>query len=629
VFRRRLPVLALALAALALPAGAQDPLHSYSEAFEQRLDRSQPRLSYDVRVDPADYGAYAVTLTVRNSPETLRLRLPIWAPGAYRVANFARNLRDLTVAVNGTAVPVSREDSSAWTASVPRGATVLVRYTIRHPSATAASTPNNRSFLRADGGLFDGPQTFVYLDGHKLVPSHVHFSLPAGWKIATGLVPTADAATFAAPSYDVLIDSPALVGPTLRSWPFVVDGVPHRAAYFALPGATPFDTSAFTQVVKRLVETERDAMGSLPYRDYTFLFVDGTGGGLEHLNSTTIGVNGEELARDAAASADVTAHEFFHLWNIKRIRPAVLGPFDYQRPVRTTDLWWSEGVTDYFAQEFIRRTGLRTETAARDTLAALLETYLANPAHTRISPERSSWTAWDTPMANGGYGISYYTQGAVLGELLELELRDRTDFRRGMDDVERMLFDRFAGPRGFTGEDLLHTVNEVCGCDLESFFAHHVSGAEELDLEHSLALLGWRAQVGRAPARDSAGRALPDRRMGVSAYGGYGSAGGAAGAPLRISVSDPTSAWGRAGLVTGDELATVNGRHIASAAQLKTALAALRMGDQATVEVVRAGVPVSARVSVAGYERTTVSIVDLPVVTPRMRRMREIWLTGR
>jgi predicted metalloprotease with PDZ domain len=307
----------------------------------------------------------------------------------------------------------------------------------------------------------------------------------------------------------------------------------------------------------------------------------------------------------------------------------VLGPFDYQQPVRTTDLWWSEGVTDYFAQEFRRRSGMQTEASARDTLASLLQSYLANPARTRISPERSSWTAWDTPAVNGGYGISYYTQGAVLGELLELELRDRTEFRRGMDDVERVLFDRFAGARGFTGEDLLHVVNEVCGCDLEPFFARHVSGAEELDLDHSLALLGWRAVVGRAPARDSAGRPLPDRRLGVSPYGGYGSAGGAAGALLKISVGDPTSAWGRAGLVTGDQLVTLNGQRIATSAELRTALAARTIGDRVPVEVLREGVPITARVTLTGYDRTTVAIVDLPVVTPRMRRMREVWMKGR
>jgi predicted metalloprotease with PDZ domain len=620
------------LAATALvvagPLAAQDPLRTYSDAFELRLDRTQPELHYDVRVSAGDYSAYGVTLSVRNAPDTLRLRLPIWAPGAYRVANFARNLRDLTVQVNGSAVPVVREDSSTWRAVVPRGAAATVRYTVRHPSETAASGANNRSFLRATGGLFDGPQTFVYLDGYKLVPAHVRFTLPAGWRIATGLVPTADSTTFSAPSYDVLIDSPVMVG-ALRVWPFEVDGIPHRVAYWPLPDATPFDTTAFVASVRRSVVTARDVMGRLPYRDYTFMYVDGAGGGLEHLNSTTIGARSSELARDPHSYIGVTAHEFFHLWNVKRIRPAVLGPFDYQHPVRTTDLWWSEGVTDYFAEEIQRRAGFETEAQAREALAATLQTFLANPAHTRISPERSSWTAWDTPAANGGYSISYYTQGALLGELLELELRDRTELRRGMDDVARILFDRFAGPRGFTSEDLLNVVNEVCGCDLQSFFARHVSGSDELDLDHSLGLLGYRATIARLPARDSAGRPLPDLRTGVMPYGGYGSAGGAAGAPLKLSVGDPNSAWGRAGLLTGDEMVRMNGRAIATADDFRKALSTLRIGDVASVEVMRRGAPMSVRVAIAGYDRTTVTLADLPNVTPRMRRMREVWLTGK
>jgi predicted metalloprotease with PDZ domain len=627
--RRLIPAALLAVASVS-PLRAQDPLRSYSEAFELRLDRTQPELRYDVQVDPADYSAYRVTLTIRNAPDTLNLQLPIWAPGAYRVANFARNVRDLSVQADGGAVRVARDDSSSWRAVVPRGATAVVRYTIRHPGTTAARAANNRSFLRPDGALFDGPQTFVYLDGQKLVPAQVHFTMPAGWHIVTGLVPTADPATFAAPSYDVLIDSPVLAGPALHVWPFDVDGIPHRAAYWALPNAVPFDTVAFAASVKHIVETARDVMGRLPYREYAFLFIDGTGGGLEHLNSTTIGAPSGALAKNPLSRADVTAHEFFHLWNIKRIRPAVLGPFDYQHPVRTTDLWWSEGVTDYFAEEILRRAGYQSEPAARQALATTIESFLGNPAHTRISPERSSWTAWDTPAANGGYSLSYYIQGALLGELLELELRDRTDLRRGMDDVARRLFDRFAGPRGFTGEDLLHVVNEVCGCDLQSFFAAHVSGADELDVDRWLRLIGYRALVVRAPARDSVGRPLPDLRLSASAFGGYGSAGGAAGGAPRLVVGDPSSAWGRAGLLTGDQVRTVNGRRITSDAELRAALAGLRIGDQAIVEVQRDGVgePVTTRVPVTGYERTTVTVVELPVVTERMRRLRAIWLTG-
>lgn len=619
--------LALFLLLLAPPLAAQVPLRDYGEAFEQRLAPGQPRLAYTVTVDDPRSGAYVVTLRVRHAPDTLRLRMPVWAPGAYRVADFARNVHALTARSAGAELAIVREDSATWRTIVPHGAEVLVRYEVRHP-AGAAAAPNNRSFLRPDGALFDGPQTFVYLDGNTLLPAHVRFALPAGWRIATGLVPTADPAVFAAPSYDVLIDSPVLAGPTLRVWPFTVDDVPHRAVYWPLPGAAPFDTAAFVASTKRMVELSRDLMGALPYREYTFLFLDGAGGGLEHLNSTTIGAPSAALAADPLARVDVTAHELFHLWNVKRVRPAVLGPFDYRRPVRTTDLWWSEGVTDFFAAELLRRAGYGGEPAARSALAAAIEGFVGNPAHTRLSPERSSWTAWDTPAANGGWSLSYYTQGALLGELLELELRDRTGLARGMDDVERLLFARYAGARGFTGEDLLQVVNEVCACDQQLFFAQHVSGAAPLDVDRWLRLIGYRADIRRTPARDSLGRPRPDLRLATIAHGGYGSAGGAEGSPVRIAVGDPTSAWGRAGLVTGDQLARIGGRTMATDTEVKAALARLAIGDTVRVDVLRAGVPVSATVIIGGYETTTVAVDELPDVTPAMRRARAVWLHG-
>lgn len=624
---RRLHLVPL-LALLASPVHAQEALRRYSEAFEQRLDRAQPAIRYEVQASEPALGAYLVTMFVRNAPDTVRVRFPVWAPGAYRVADFARNIRGVTVEARGAMVPTVREDSATWRAVVPRGTTVVIRYTVRHPDGAAAAA-NNRSFLRPDGALFDGPQTFAYLDGQTLVPSHVRFVLPAGWRIATGLVPTADRAVFVAPSYDVLIDSPVLAGPALHLWPFEVDGIPHRVVYWALPTAVPFDSTWFTASVQHIVETARDVMGRLPYREFTFLYIDGTGGGLEHLNSTTIGAPSVTLRRNPLASADVTAHEFFHLWNIKRVRPAVLGPFDYQHPVRTTELWWSEGVTDFFAAEILRRANYAPETAARASLASTIQAFIGNPAHTRISPERSSWTAWDTPAANGGYSLSYYTQGALLGELLELELRDRTGLQRGMDDVERLLFDRFGGQSGFSRAELAGAVNEVCGCDLRAFFVDHVSGAKPLDVNRWLRLIGYRGVITREPALDSLGHPRPDLRLSAIAYGGYGSAGGAAGALLRIGVGDPTSAWGRAGLLTGDQITALDGRRILTHADFRGAMDSLRIGDRVAVDVIRAGQPLSTHVVVTGFERTIVEIGELAEQTPRMRRAREIWLTGR
>jgi len=643
---------ALALLPLlaASPLPAQAPLGDYADAFEGRSGPTQPVVRYVVRADPSERTGFTVEMQLREAPDTLHLRIPVWAPGAYRLAYFGRNVRDLSVTdARGRVVPVvreriagavpmtSREDStSGWRAVVPGGGAATVKYRVAFPAPAAAATPSNRAFFRETGLLVDGPATFLYLDGHKLAPAHVRLELPLGWRVATGLVPTADPRVFFAPSYDVLIDSPLLAGSAdaLRVWGFDVDGVPHRAAIWTTPSSPHFDSTAFVDAHRRIVATARDVAGRLPYREYSFLYVDSTGGGLEHLNSTTIGARTDALAKDPLAVASTTAHEFFHLWNVKRLRPAALGPFDYQRPVRTTSLWWSEGVTDFFAAEIMRRSGLVAESQARKDLASAIQSFLVNPAHRVMSPELASWVAWDSPTTYGGYTTGfYYTQGALLGELLELRIRQATGLRRGMDDVLRLLLDRFAGARGFAGEDILYAVNETCGCDMQPFFAAHVAGADSLDLDRELAPLGWRAVVERRRAVDSAGAPTPDLRVGVIPFGGTGSAGGAAGSRARFSVSSPESAWGKAGLVTGDEAVSVNGRPVASSADLRAALEGRKIGDVVPVEYVRlgpAGTPErrSARVTLAPYETLRVTLVDLPTVTPAQRAMRKVWMGG-
>jgi predicted metalloprotease with PDZ domain len=596
-----------------------------------------------VRADAGDRSAFTVEMRLRNAPDTLHLRIPVWAPGAYRLAWFGRNVRDLTVTgAGGRAVPVAREaiegrapmpavdSASGWRAVAP-GGVATVRYRVVFPTAAAAATPSNRAFLRESGLLLDGPATFLYLDGEKLAPAHVTLELPAGWRVVTGLVPTADPRTFWAPSYDVLIDSPLLAGDAraLHVWPFEVDGVPHRAAIWTTPSAPAFDTAAFLDAHRRIVTTARDVAGRLPYREYAFLYTDSTGGGLEHLNSTTIGARADALAKDPLAVAGTTAHEFFHLWNIKRLRPAALGPFDYQHPVRTTSLWWSEGVTDFFAAEIMRRSGLASERQARDDLASAIQSFLANPAHRVMSPERASWMAWDSPATYGGFTTGfYYTQGALLGELLELRIRRATGLRRGMDDVLRVLLDRHAGSRGFAGEDILYAANETCDCDLSPFFSAHVAGADSIDFDAELAPLGWRAVVERRQAVDSGGAPAPDLRISLIGYGGTGSAGGAAGARPRFSVSSPESAWGRAGLVTGDEAVSVAGRPIATSADLRAALATARIGDRVPVVYLRDGDRRQTSVVIAPYESVRVTLVELANVGAAQRAMRRVWLKG-
>jgi predicted metalloprotease with PDZ domain len=406
-----------------------------------------------------------------------------------------------------------------------------------------------------------------------------------------------------------------------------IESVPHRIAYWRLPGAPAFDTAAFVAPIPKIVAETKKIFGWIPYRDYSFLFTDGSGGGLEHLNSTTIGISSASIARNPLAHLDVTAHEYFHHWNVKRIRPAALGPFDYQRVTRTRSLWLSEGVTDYYAGVLLRRAGLITEEAARDALASSIESYLGNPASASLAPERSSFTAWDPPAVNRGYSLSYYLSGSLLGEILDVRLRARNESNGGMDALMRRLRDKYAGPTGFTDADIRREASAVCGCDMAPFFATHVAGGKTLPLADFASALGWRLVVERAPATDSIGQPAPDRRASITPYAGEGSAGGAVGGPLKLSIGDPTSAWYRAGLATGDTVLAIDRAPVASSAAFRASLARLSIGDSVTVRV-RRGTERDVVVHVAGYERVRARLEEVPEPSTAQRRARWLWMHG-
>ena len=630
---RRLLFALLSAASVAAPASlaAQTPLGSYADAFETRAAANTPVIRYDVRVDTAR-SRLIVVMRIERAPATVRLAIPRWAPGAYRLVDFAARLRSVTVVTSAGERPVADSalgGRSSWPApgaaplAVP-GGMLEVRYEIAGDSA-----PNNRAFLRASGALLDGPATYLYLLGQTLAPARVHFDVPAGWRIVTGLTPTSGPADFFAPSYDLLIDSPVLMGDarSLVVRRLDVDGVPHRVAYWRRPGAGAFDTTTFVSPVIPIVTQTRRIFGWIPYREYSFLFIDGAGGGLEHLNSTTIGIRAATLARDPLAHLSVTAHEYFHHWNVKRIRPIALGPFDYQRVTRTRSLWLSEGVTDYFADAIVRRAALVSESAARDALLASIQSYLGNPASASLSPERSSFTAWDPPAVNRGYSLSYYLSGALLGEVLDVRLREKNEASGGMDALMQRLRDRYAGAHGFTDADIRREASAVCGCDMTPFFASYIAGGKTLPVADLAAALGWKLAVERGPAVDSVGSPLPDRRASITAYGGEGSAGGPVGGPLKLSITDPTSAWARAGLVTGDTVLAVNGLTVVSQAGFRATLAQLGIGDSVTVRVRRSAAR-SFVVHVDGYDRVLLRLEDLPSLTPAQRRARERWLHG-
>ncbi|HEV8399382.1 MAG TPA: PDZ domain-containing protein [Gemmatimonadales bacterium] len=593
-------------------AATQQPLQTYSDAFIQQARRTDPQISYTITVRAADRSAYFVEMRIANPPTPARFVIPNWAPGAYRLMDSGQNIGTVTATTaSGESLPIIQDSEISWTVAAPGATSIVVRYSAGLRNPTQWTRPNNRWFLRGTSGMIDGPRTYMYLDGWKLAPAHVTFRLPAGWRIATGLVPTTDGTTYWAPSYDVLIDSPVLVGHFL-DYRFIAGGRPHRAVV-DLGGVRPTAARTFVDMVRRVSETTIGVFGSAPYKDYTFIFVAGRGGGLEHLNSTTIGVTTEVLARRPDGAEGVSAHEFFHTWNVKRIRPVELGPFDYERPVRTVNLWWSEGVTDYYTEVILARSGLNSAGDFARRMGDAIGNHRGNPAHLVVSPERASWTVWDSPAVNNSYSISYYLQGQVLGFLLDLAIRDSTDNSKSLDDVFRYLFDHHAGEKGFTAEDLRNAVRTAAGVDLREFWRRYISGTTEIPWDDYVKAAGWSVRFVEKTAVDARiGSITP------AVQGGRWRA-----------VAIPGSAAEAAGLVTGDELVRINGRDIVDGSDVSSVVRSVSAGRPVRIDVIRNGQPVTIRFSAATYQEMDAVLTALPEQTDRMRRIRSSLLTGK
>jgi predicted metalloprotease with PDZ domain len=429
--------------------------------------------------------------------------------------------------------------------------------------------------------------------------------VPQGWRVATGLVPTTvDSMTYTAPNYDILIDSPVLLGKFL-TYRFSAAGTPHRAVV-DLGGVRAEAPAVFTDMLQRISTTAIGIFGTAPYTDYTYIFVGGRGGGLEHLNSTTIGVTIQTLARNPRGAETVSAHEFFHAWNVKRIRPVELGPFDYEHEVRTVNLWWSEGVTDYYADVILARAGLDSPDDFAWGLATSIGNYRSNPARLLISPERSSWTVWDSPAVNNSYVISYYLQGELLGFLLDLAIRDSTDNAKSLDDVMRYLLAHYAGDHGFTRDELIAAVRNATGHDFAEFWRLYVSGASEIPWDDYLRAAGWSVEFTDISDVDARIGAITP-----AVQGGRWRA-----------VAAPESAAERAGLRTGDELVRINGRAVIDGTDVTAAVRAVGHGATVAVDVVRDGRPLTLRFVAGTYSRVRAQLREMPAQTAKMRRIR-------
>ena len=429
------------------------------------------------------------------------LVMPVWTPGSYLIREYERHVQNFSaVDASGRTLPWEKINKNSWRIKTNNARDIRVNYLVYANELTVRTNE-----LNSDHAFWNNAALLMYLKRSLAHPVKIHVNPAPGWRVATGLPALpGEKNTFEATNFDILYDSPFEVS-DFKQIDFMVRGVPHR---IVIDGEGNYAPALMKAEVQKIVETEVALFGEIPYHDYTFiLHLRPTGGGgIEHLNSTALGFrrfgfsDGSGYRRFGA----LIAHEFFHLWNVKRIRPDALGPFDYTKENHTRLLWVAEGITEYYGQLMLRRAGLISDDSYLAHLASQIQDMQDSPGRKLMSAEDASFNAWikeyrpDENSINSQ--ISYYDKGELLGMLLDLEIRRRSNNARSLDDVMRTLYtDFFKRNRNYTPADFQRVCETMAGSSLEDFFARYVRGTEELPYNNVLAAAGLEIQQALAP----------------------------------------------------------------------------------------------------------------------------------
>ncbi len=422
----------------------------------------------------------------RNGKYEAQLFLPVWTPGSYLIREYARNIEPISA--SGRFWKTSK---NRWRIETNGSAEIVFTYRVYCREMSVRTNWVEDSFA-----LINGAPTFVTSDDRRDGPHEVEFELPEQWKTIVTSLPETGPRCYRAANYDELVDSPILCGnPAIHR--FEVDGIPHLLANEGEHGVWDGPRSAAD--AEKLVRQHGNMWGCLPYESYAFLnLLTEASGGLEHRNSAVL-MTSRWTTRTRKSYLDwltLVSHEFFHVWNVKRLRPVELGPFDYENENYTRSLWVAEGITSYYGPLAVRRAGLSTTDEYLSELSDDIRKLQLTPGRLVQSAEESSWDAWIKlyrPDENSvNTTISYYTKGAIVAWLLDARIREETNGAKSLDDVMRTAFTRFAGEKGFSTEEFKSVCSEVAGVPLEEFFRATVESATELDYAPGLDWFGLR-----------------------------------------------------------------------------------------------------------------------------------------
>ncbi|MGH9760393.1 MAG: M61 family metallopeptidase, partial [Blastocatellia bacterium] len=453
-------------------------------------------VDYTVKVGNINGHLFHVTADIKNIEQPrLDLSLPTWTPGWYTIENYAKNiLRFQITDAKGNVLHHTMVRKQTWRVNTSGLHEIRAEF-----DYYANILSLNTAKITPDFAFFTGTEIFLMPDGHRNTPSTVTLQLPDGWKVETALKSTSDPMKFTAPDYDTLVDSPTEMG-HFDVTRFEVEGKQHTLVVTPSGSLKKADTDEFTKMLAAIAATDSKMFGGLPYEKYTYFYFfapaeSNASGALEHLSSHVTFAPPSGFATPARL-ASTAAHEYFHLWNVKRIRPVEMWPYEYYREDETPLLWVSEGFTNYYGNISRYRAGLIEKAQFVDTVAQAITGVEDNDARKYIPPAESSvstWLGYDSPVE---FSISYYTQGQNLGALLDLSILHDTKGEKGLDDVMRALYhDFYMNGKGFSTEDMIGVINKLTGRDYHDFFSKYVEWVDVPPYDAILGYAGYKAEA--------------------------------------------------------------------------------------------------------------------------------------
>jgi predicted metalloprotease with PDZ domain len=606
------------------------------------------RINYRLAMPHPSSHLFEVSIEVERPPdsdiESLEFQMPSWSPGRYAVFDFAKNVQE--VSARNVCPPgldcdlpnpvLTRVDDQTWRVGLgnfkPPGRQTIVFFNYKIFANDLSGTFSQLDSRHAN---FNGGCVFMYVVNHKQDPVALSIDPPKEWRIVNGRMDRPDhtgQSEWQFPNWDIMTDTPTEIAPDWTEDDFKVDGKEYHVVVHSL-GNEGGKRRALVSDIEKIVRAETAMWGPPEFDSYTFLVhfaADGhSSDGMEHLTSTQIIMPGSLAEPGMYEEAlDAMAHEFFHVWNVKRLRPLELGPWDFTRPTNTRGLWIAEGITNYYGHLMQRRAGLWNDAKLWTMLVQQISEIENSPGSRLMSAEDSSLSAPfldDAPHAQqtnlANTSISYYPKGEILGVVLDLLIRGRTSGRASLDEVMRRMYEEFyvKSPnatyylrgRGYKNEDFEHMVTEVAGTDMGDFFKRYVRGVESPPYEEAF------AQVGLRFVRE------PQQPVSVGVAADESDANN-----FKVARVRPGSPASDAGLESGDTITSFGGVRLTPGNLLKT-IGRYKPGDRVELTVLRGRRTIQMTIIMGPPQVSSYRIDEMTNATAEAKALRAAWLNGK